>query len=768
MVRLGRVLLAGGAIALACDLRIAEAPVAAQPSVSDRTPAPAESGRRRAVLVGIDDYSASRLGKPRARVANRGWLNLYGAVNDVESMREMLVLLYGFQASDVLVLTNQAATRAAILQAIALHLEQPARKGDVILFYYAGHGSQVPNSRSSELDRLDESLVPADSRTGARDIRDKELRRAFNRILDRGARLTVILDSCHSGSGARGLMTDGRSRAVRRDPRDVADGTIEGPRPEARGALVISAAQDREIARETVDDRGKSRGVFSWAWLRAMRRATPGERATDTFLRAQALIRAESPSQDPVLAGSAEARSTPFLSTRLGSGAGSLLAVEQVRPDGTVIVQGGWAHGLTVGSELRLARSAGDARLEVKEMLGLGRCEARLVSPAAVPAALTAGALLEIAGWASPPGRPLRVWMPQVSSTAAMVEWAEALARAASRKNIRWIDDPVDKTPAHLLRWRDGAWDLLAGDGEGLRFAAGAGHDVVLANIRRGASLFVQLPAPAWLVKGIAVGAGTDYAAVEPAKNPETADYVLTGRMAKGDVEYAWVRPLVTKADQGRTALPACTAWHSASRGANIGPLLQNAVLRLRRIHAWQLLESPPEARSGYELVLRRRADNTPVLDRILVGNEDYALVLHARPAAKPTPRYMYAFVIDSHGRSVLLYPTAETGSVENRFPLDARAPAPAEIALDTVFHPTEPYGVDTYFLLTTDEALLDPSILEWDGVRGRPAARTALEALLTETSIASRSAALVQTPANWSIDRMLFESVPAKPKGPS
>ncbi len=179
--------------------------------------------RRRALLIGINDYTASHLGKhPIAPPApGRDWPNLTGAVNDVRILKEMLPLLYGFAPGDIVTIIDQAATRVTILDAIKRQLVEPASKGDVLLFYYAGHGSQVRNSLSDEPDKLDESLVPADSRLGAADIRDKELRALFNQILDRGARLTVMLDNCHSGSGARGLPTGARPRGVKPDLRDV-------------------------------------------------------------------------------------------------------------------------------------------------------------------------------------------------------------------------------------------------------------------------------------------------------------------------------------------------------------------------------------------------------------------------------------------------------------------------------------------------------------------------------------------------------------------
>lgn len=757
--------IAAGCLLLAYQLRPEETSPAATGAVRAETRAEA-GARRYALLIGINDYTASTLGTGKPGVRGRGWHNLYGAVNDVESMREMLMLSrYGFADADIRMLKNQSATRAAIISALEI-LEGIVRRGDIVLFYYSGHGSQVLNSKSSEPDKLDESIVPADSRLGVDDIRDKALRRHFNRILDRGARLTVILDSCHSGSGARDLVPD-RVRTVRPDTRDVADGTSVGPRPEDRGALVISASQDRERAGETTDDRGRRRGAFSWAWLRAMRLAAPGERAMDTFLRAQALVRADA-AQDPVLAGTADARATPFLSTTRAAAAASRLAVEEVRSDGTIVVQGGWAHGLTVGSELRLlGGDGGNVRLEVKEMLGLGRCEAQLAAPRAAPEELIPGALLEVAGWASPPARPLRVWMPSVTSTEAAVAWVEELAREASVKGVRWIDDPVEQPPTHLLQWGANAWELVD-DVERLHFTGSATARDVLATIPARSSLFVHLPAPSWLIQGIAIGRGTARAAIEPTNNPEQADYILTGRFTNRAVDYAWVRPGLVTSAAAHPVLPLRTKWQSASVGSDLSLVLQDAVVRLRRIHAWQLLESPPGGHSAYALELRRRTDGTPVRDHVLVGKERYLFALRARPGAAPKPRYMYVFLIDSHGTGVLFYPTADTGSVENMVPLDRRTPAPTEIVLDGGVRAIEPYGIDTYFLLTTDDALPDPTILQWDGVRGRAPASTALEELLMQTGSVTRSGETPRTPANWSIERVVCKSVPPVAEGSS
>jgi hypothetical protein len=702
----------------------------------------------RALLVGINDYTASTLAAhpQSAPVPGRDWPNLGGAVNDVNTMRDMLVTLYGFDRNDIVTLIDQAATREAVLGTIEQRLVNPAAKDDVILFYFAGHGSQVRNSLSEERDKLDESLVPADSRAGAADIRDKELRMLFNRILDRGARLTVILDNCHSSSGARGLGTGARPRGVKPDLRDVADG-VTVPRPESRGALVLAAAQDVDTAWETRDAEGKFHGAFSWAWMRAMRDSASGEPAMETFLRAQARMRAETPYQQPTIAGTVDTRTAPFLGARTDRRDDRIVvAVQKVHGDGTVIIEGGWANGLSIGSELR----SSTARLTVTALRGVTECEARLQSGTMPQPA----ALLEVTAWGASPVRPLRIWTPRSPHTMKdIATMARSLSMEAAQHGVRWITDPIDVTPSHLLRWNGSEWELLT-EANVEHLGQNAAAIAAMARLSPGSTLFVQFPAPGVLVDRIAAEG------VEQASTAEDADYVLAGRYTGHHLSYAWLRPSVKKSDRRKTGLPLRTAWiaerKNNSRLRDTAPTLRAALLTLRRIHGWQLIESPPSDRFPYQLAARRARDGMLVTDGgAIIGGEKYELVL--RIISQPLPvhipnRYIYAFVIDSNGKSMLLFPPPTAGSVENRF-----QPTETEIALGeaSAFAASPPYGVDTYFLLTTEEPLPNPSILEWDGVRA-PDALTPLEQLLLQPTRALG----VAVPARWSIIRTTFESL--------
>jgi len=702
--------------------------------------------RRRALLIGINDYTASALvAHPSSAPApGRDWPNLAGTVNDVNAMREMLVLLYGFDRSDIVTLTDQAATRDAIIRGIEQHLVNPAAKDDVVFFYYAGHGSQVRNSLSDERDKRDESIVPADSRRGAEDIRDKDLRILFNRILDRGARLTVILDNCHSSSGARGLGTGARPRGVNADPRDVAD-RVTVPRPEARGALVLAATQESGQAWEMRDAEGKFHGVFSWAWMRAMRDSASGEPAIETFLRAQARMRAETPYQEPTLAGVVDTRLAPFLGARTDRPDDRIVvAVEKVPRDGTIVIQGGWANGLSAGTELR-DRASG-SRLTVTALRGINECEARLQSGAAPQP----GALLEMTAWAAPPVRPLSIWTPRSPRTRKEIAaMAKSLFDEAKQHGVRLVPDPIDTTPANLLRWNGNAWELVSGDGVET-VGQNAAAIAAVSRLSPGSTLFVQFPAPADLIDAVAVDG------VVKAAGPEDADYILAGRFTRSHLAYAWLRPSVKKSERRKTGLPLRTAWVAERRNSETAPLLRDLLIRLRKIHAWQLLESPPADRFAYQIAARRARDGRLVTDgEAIIGDERYELVLRARPSALPAPkRYVYAFVIDSSGKSTLLFPSPNSGSVGNHIEPN---PSDAEIPLgdESAFAAGPPYGIDTYFLLSTDEPLPNPSILEWEGVRAAESL-TPLEQLLLQPTRAIG----VAVPAKWSITKTTFESL--------
>jgi len=142
-------------------------------------------GKKRALLVGIN-YPGTTY-------------ELRGCVNDVMAMKGVLRNNYGF--ADITMLTDNAATTAAILKALET-LVAGAAPGDVLYFHYSGHGSQFPNQPGgdNEPDGMDEIICPVDLNWRDKMIRDDDLHQIFDKV-PAGVNLTVSLDCCHSGSG---------------------------------------------------------------------------------------------------------------------------------------------------------------------------------------------------------------------------------------------------------------------------------------------------------------------------------------------------------------------------------------------------------------------------------------------------------------------------------------------------------------------------------------------------------------------------------------
>lgn len=145
----------------------------------------------RALLVGISDYSHPRL-------------NLKGPLNDVQLMKQV-ALSIGFKENQILILTNKNATRAKLLDAFRNWLLSGVNRGDKVLFYYSGHGTQVPDQSGDEDDGCDEALVPADAVSVGPSafIPDDSIQIYLNQI--KADDILVILDCCYSGTATRGI-----------------------------------------------------------------------------------------------------------------------------------------------------------------------------------------------------------------------------------------------------------------------------------------------------------------------------------------------------------------------------------------------------------------------------------------------------------------------------------------------------------------------------------------------------------------------------------
>ncbi len=165
---------------------------------------------RRALLVGINEYPNE---------TDR----LEGCVNDVFRMSEALQEC-GYEAEEIRVVLDDRATADGIRERLHWLLDN-VDAGDERVFYYSGHGAQIPGYGAGEtIDHVDECLVAHDfDWSRERAIVDDDLLEFYSQ-LPYDARFVIMLDCCHSGGMTRqgGLRVRGieapddvRHRALR-------------------------------------------------------------------------------------------------------------------------------------------------------------------------------------------------------------------------------------------------------------------------------------------------------------------------------------------------------------------------------------------------------------------------------------------------------------------------------------------------------------------------------------------------------------------------
>lgn len=714
----------------------------------------------RALVVGIDRYDGP--GSDQSVLAERGLRNLEGAVRDAETMAAELEQ----RGYAVRLLRNGEATRAGLLAALEGHLERKTRRGDDLVFYFAGHGSRLDTGDPEEPDGRDETLVPADAGAGVADLLDDEMRRRLWRLLDRGARLTVILDACYSGSGVRGLPTAG-VRAAKSATAETPAKQPRQPQPpplENGDALILAAAQDSQPAQEIIDAEYQVRGAFTYALLRALGAAAKGESAATTFRRIASRMSADGLEQHPVFSGTAERQRQPLLSpqapTRSPS-ANTTHAIVLSDEQGRVAVEGGWTRGLRVGDELE-ADASTIRLIDVDPVRSRGR---RLSGPA-----LEVGTPLERVRPGPLAEADLRVFMPEAPlEPSDLLELGRRIGALADERGAGLVTDPWRDAPTHVLRFAGGAWQLADRSGSAWRLGPPSkGKPPRLDKLPPGARLFVQLPLPRGAAEHIELGAGSRHDAIEVVDSPGAAHYQLVGRRTAEGLVYAWARAGVDASDAGESPLPthtrdivfagtkSPTPEHSMLDAEFAAEELVELARKLARLRFWLRLESPKEDYFGYRLALLNGGRRTTASARPpeLKLGESLGGALWSDQPFEVDPRYLYLLLLDSHGRQTLLYPHPLYGSVENRYPLDNQLSQPLiPFGPRPLLHVTEPVGLDTYILLTTNEPIPDPMVLDHSGVRAPRKDDHPLARLILESQRSRRSGAAM--PTQWSIDRL-------------
>ncbi|QDV54199.1 Caspase domain protein [Rosistilla oblonga] len=320
---------------------------------------------RFALLIGVGQYEHLRE-------------TLDGCENDVRAMQQMLQNRFGFADSDIVTLLDAEASGAAIRKEMA-RLQERVSKVDsgqtpVVVFHFSGHGSQVLDQPSGdpdcdEEDGLDETLVPYDAiqQGGDQDIRDDEIYRFVDNICRDGrAKMWMVLDCCHSGTGARGVT---KVRKLQRDLRP--EPTTKKRRVQAKrlpaGAVFLSACRSMEVEPE-YHDGDKPYGLLTRFLVEVLNQESAVSNLSYDLLREAIVARYRS-------SGSVAQAPTPTLEygdpnslketiiDGVGLDRPSIWPVQSIPGDREqVLMTAGMLHGVTAGSLFELYESPDSAQ----------------------------------------------------------------------------------------------------------------------------------------------------------------------------------------------------------------------------------------------------------------------------------------------------------------------------------------------------------------------------------------------------------------------
>ncbi len=229
-----------------------------------------EGHRRLALIVGVGQYK------------KEGVPDLIGPPKDAERFFELLTGKngYGFPEENVCLLLNEEASTGRFRKAFDEALVNRARPQDIAVVFYAGHGSMKRDKNNDEPDEMDETFMLHDARTGGvGDLVDDEFNQMLARLHAKTNNITVVLDSCNSGTATRGDANTYVARFFEPAEEDLSLPAVDtaatgdggaGWAPEAMpGLVVLTAASDGTPALEM-----DGRGIFTDAVIQALSQAS--------------------------------------------------------------------------------------------------------------------------------------------------------------------------------------------------------------------------------------------------------------------------------------------------------------------------------------------------------------------------------------------------------------------------------------------------------------------------------------------------------------
>lgn len=711
---------------------------------------------KKALLIGIEHYF------PEDYI-NPNYHNLDGPAKDVALMKTVLLSKYFFSDTNIKILLNDEASKSNILTSLK-KLAIETKPGDIIIFYYSGHGSTQKNSAIKNEPKIDEGFVPADFITIHQLVRDKEINPILNIIVDNGGVLTCIYDCCHSGGLTRGFpqLSNVQYKYIppvedidSHDPTQSTDIT-------ERGALVLTACR-RDQNAACFD----STSIFTQALSNILINSSVNDPIDMLFTRVNAISQTLFPEQHPLMAGVGRLNKTIF-GIDPSTLPGQMLLPVIKNTSGTLTLMGGKAIGIESGCILKKYGYNSpkiSEEIEVTEVTNLNYSKAELVRGSYEN--IVSGDLFYISEWSVTSKPNLNVYIPFISqSLNDIIKTSENIVSVIQNK-VHFVSDPAKENPDFTIYYNDG-WFLSS-----LSKKSNLGYEIDYETLEKslvsGSKIFISLPAPMDYFQDIKKKYENEFNAVQLMETPNNADYYLCGRYKNKNIEYSWVKPGGCY-DKNQSTIPLETAWISTSNKGLIDSILSYSV-RLGKDKAWLELKNENDMENfPYTLALKRHRDNAIIFEGpvFYIDTLSFELVTTREKLLnwKPNnPRYIYVIGMNNKGEIKVLYPNPDFPNFEKvRFPVDPEDP-PLEIKLDfSDIYIGPPPGYDTYILITSDSQIPDFQMVEQPGVQealqntGLKGDFNSLSTVLKNYGARTRGDNCLVT-TNWSVEKLVIES---------
>jgi metacaspase-1 len=261
------------------------APVADNPTVEEGA-----NMKKFALIVGINHYKLP---------GN----DLSGCINDANNVRNYLMNCAGFNPSNIKMVTDSNATKANILSGLRWLIAQGA-EGVELFYYHSGHGTQVFDASGDESDQLDEVLVTHDFdwNNSATILLDDYLAEVFAG-LPQGAFLSMICDTCHSGSMTKDLVRNiamPKDMAKKMEGRAVKRNKFGMKNDGSQRHILLSGCRDDQTSSEAVIG-GVRQGALTYNFIKTAKASTKSWRETHADVIKN--MKNSGWSQEPVLSG---------------------------------------------------------------------------------------------------------------------------------------------------------------------------------------------------------------------------------------------------------------------------------------------------------------------------------------------------------------------------------------------------------------------------------------------------------------------------------